>query len=140
MTLIVDASVALKWYLNDEPHAGEARALLNADEALVAPEIVIAEVCNAAWLGVRAKRIRDMQAQEIARSVANIFSALVSGSDLAERAMTIAIQLDHAAYDCFYLALAEARDAPMVTADQRLRRKVRGTPWAERVVSLVDYT
>ena len=139
MTLIVDASVALKWYLNDEPNGAEARALLNAGETLIAPDIVIAEVCNAAWRGVRANRIRDTQAQEIARSVPNLFDVLVSGSDLAERGMTIAIQLDHAAYDCFYLALAEARDAPLVTADRRLLRKLRRSAWAERAVNLVDY-
>lgn len=139
MTLVVDASVALKWYLNDEPHADAARALLNTSETLIAPDLVIAEVCNAAWLCVRANRIRGAQAQEIARSVADIFDTLVSGSDLAERAMTIAVELDHVAYDCFYLALAEAQDAPLVTADRRLLRKLRSTPWAARALNLADY-
>jgi predicted nucleic acid-binding protein len=52
----------------------------------------------------------------------------------------IASQLDHPVYDCFYLALAEARDALLVTADRRLLRKLRGTPWVERVVNLADYS
>lgn len=139
MTLVIDASVALKWYLSDEPHAAEAHAILGAGETLIAPDIIIAEVCNAAWLGVRASRIRDTQAQEIARCLPNLFDVLVSGSALAERGMAIAIQLDHAAYDCFYLALAQARDVLLVTADRRLIRKLRGTPWAARASHLVDY-
>ena len=46
---------------------------------------------------------------------------------LAVRATEIALQLDHPVYDCFYLALAEAERCLLVTADQRLREKVRGT-------------
>jgi predicted nucleic acid-binding protein len=61
LTLIIDASVALKWYLSDEPHAAEARAILEAGEPLIAPDIVIAEVCNwrGAQVGVSVNRRRN---------------------------------------------------------------------------------
>jgi predicted nucleic acid-binding protein len=39
-------------------------------------------------------------------------------------------------YDCFYLALSEAEDAPLVTADRRLVAKVAGTPFAARTLHL----
>lgn len=139
MSLIVDASVALKWYLSDEPHAANARAILDAGETLIAPDIVIAEVCNAAWRGVRAGRIDQTQARAIARSMPRLFGALVGGSALAERGVEIANRLDHAVYDCFYLALSEARDVPLITADGRLLRKLRGTLWEGRASHLVDY-
>jgi predicted nucleic acid-binding protein len=139
LTLIVDASVALKWYLSDEPHAANARAMLDASETLIAPDIVIAEVCNAAWRGVRAGRIDQTQARAIARSLPRLFDALVGSSALADRGVDIASRLDHPVYDCFYLALAEARDIPLITADQRLLRKLRGTPWEARASHLVDY-
>ena len=139
MTLIVDASVALKWYLDDEPHAAEARAILLAGEPLVAPDLVIAEVCNAAWRGVRVARIDQSQAEGIARSLPALFDVLVGGSVIVERAVVIAGQLDHAVYDCFYLALAEARDTLLVTADTRVLRKLSNTSWKARVRSLTDY-
>ena len=41
-------------------------------------------------------------------------------SALRDRALAIAIELRHPAYDCFYLALAERSTAPLVTADERL--------------------
>ncbi|MGO8842841.1 MAG: type II toxin-antitoxin system VapC family toxin [Methyloceanibacter sp.] len=41
-----------------------------------------------------------------------------------EPATRIAIELDHPAYDCIYLALAAERDCPFVTADERLLRKL----------------
>jgi predicted nucleic acid-binding protein len=52
VTLVVDASVARKWFLVDEPLAAEA---------LIAPDIVIAEVCNAAWRSARLGRINQDQ-------------------------------------------------------------------------------
>jgi predicted nucleic acid-binding protein len=39
-------------------------------------------------------------------------------------ATRLAIDLDHPAYDCLYLALAIARDCPFVTADERFLRKL----------------
>jgi predicted nucleic acid-binding protein len=67
------------------------------------------------------------------------FDALVSATGLAPRAVAIAGQLDHAVYDCFYLALAEAEQADLVTADMRLVGRVRATSWEQRTVSLSEY-
>jgi predicted nucleic acid-binding protein len=139
VTLIVDASVALKWFLSDEPQWVEAKALLDGSEALTAPELIVAEVCNAAWLGVRKKRMSQEQAEALARSLPGLFASLVALSPLAERAVVISRQLDHSVYDCFYLALAEIRGVPLVTADARLLRKLEGTAWATKAIRLVDY-
>jgi predicted nucleic acid-binding protein len=49
---------------------------------------------------------------------------LASTRSLMEPATRIAIELDHPAYDCIYLALAAERDCPFVTADERLLRKL----------------
>ena len=37
MSLVVDASVALKWFLLEEPHASQALAVLQAEAPLIAP-------------------------------------------------------------------------------------------------------
>ena len=42
-----------------------------------------------------------------------------------DRSIEIAIQIDHAVYDCIYLALARQNDWQFVTADQRLIRKLK---------------
>lgn len=39
---------------------------------------------------------------------------------LTEQATSLAIELDHPAYDCLYLALAHQRKWRFVTADERL--------------------
>jgi predicted nucleic acid-binding protein len=139
VSLVVDASVALKWFLSDEPYARQALAVVQGGTALIAPDFLIAEVCNAAWRSARLGRISQAQVEEIAANVPRFFDALVGATRLARRAAAIAGQLDHPVYDCFYLALAEAEQAAFVTADMRLFGKVRATSWEKWVVNLVGY-
>jgi predicted nucleic acid-binding protein len=56
----------------------------------------------------------------------------------AARALAIASAIEHPAYDCFYLALAELRDTRMVTADRRLQSRLAATPWAGLVIGPGD--
>jgi predicted nucleic acid-binding protein len=139
VSLVVDASVALKWFLPDEPNAGPAMAILRGEAALFAPDIVVAEVCNGGWRSMRLGRIGQQQLSEIARIVAHCFVSLVGAATLAPRAVAIAGELDHPVYDCLYVALAEARQVRLVTADDRLLGKLRGTRWAVSITDLADY-
>ena len=139
MTLVVDASVALKWFLADEPNADRAVAIIRDGTPLIAPDIVIAEVCNGAWRLARVGHLSDAQLAEIAAALPNYFDALVSGRELAQAAVGIAARIDHPVYDCLYVALAAARQTALVTADGQLRRKLAGTPWEDRAVDLAEY-
>ena len=48
------------------------------------------------------------------------FQELVAVESLQEQALALAIDLKHPVYDCFYLALAERENAPLVTADEAM--------------------
>jgi predicted nucleic acid-binding protein len=48
----------------------------------------------------------------------------------------ISRDLDHPVCDCFYLALAEQRQATVITADGRLLHRLQGTQWASLAISL----
>jgi len=52
----------------------------------------------------------------------------------------IAIELDHLAYDAMYLAVAEASDLRLVTADDRLIRKIQDSQnrFRQRLVALPE--
>lgn len=140
MTLVVDASVALKWFIGDEPNSAEAFALVRDGIRMIAPDIAIAEVCNAAWRLAHLSQIEPVEATEIAAIVPRFFAELVGTADLAVRAVVIARQLDHPVYDCLYLALAEARQLRLITADARFLQKLRSTQWAVSAFSLADYS
>ena len=138
MTVIIDASVALKWFI-EEPESDAARRILECDEPLTAPDLIIAEVCNGAWKAVRRNLMTVVQADAMAYQLPRVFEALHPAEGLAAAAMQMARDLDHPVYDCFYLALAEQRDARIITADQRLIRRLYGTAWETRVLALADF-
>jgi predicted nucleic acid-binding protein len=135
MTIVVDASVALRWcfQLNGSDRAEE---LLRSDDYLIAPDLVIAEITNAAWKFVIFDRVPADPAMSAVREVAKAFEELVPTSLLKDRALAMAIELRHPAYDCFYLALAERSASPLVTADNRLIRRCSDTPFEKLVQSL----
>ena len=56
MSLVVDASVALKWFLTEEPQAAQALAIVQDGAPLIAPDFLVAEVCDAAWRSARLGR------------------------------------------------------------------------------------
>jgi predicted nucleic acid-binding protein len=132
MRLVVDASVAIKWLI-DEHDSALADRLLDEAHDFLAPELIIAEVISAAWKQHRRGNIGGAQYD-------NIVARLVDGpitsrplQPLAGSAAGLARELDHPIYDCFYVALAEAEVAPLVTADRRLVAALDGTPHAGRV-------
>lgn len=126
--MIVDANVALKWFVI-EPDSDAAHRLLSSGDALWAPEVILAELANVAWLKIRDEQMDKAVAGELFVALKRLIDVFVPAADLASRALQISIALDHPAYDCFYLALAERERAPLVTADMRLFRKVAGTPF-----------
>ncbi len=119
MTLVVDASVAVKWVL-PEPDADKAVALRQREPVLIAPALVVAEIGNAIWKGVRRGDLTRAIAFDALRVAAAHFTSLVPLEELANRAMELAIDHRHPIYDCFYLALAERERAPLVSVDAKL--------------------
>ena len=138
MTLIIDASVAIKWFV-EEPGSDMARRLLTSGpDHLEAPELLVAEVCNAAWKSQRLGQVSVLQFDLITSRIEAMFGRLWSLGPLASRASGLAKQLDHPVYDCFYLALSEARRTRLVTADGKLLSRLKGTEWSELAVSLYE--
>lgn len=123
MTVVVDASIAAKWILG-EPDS--ARALAVRDEGdLIAPSIIAAEVGNALWKAVRRDGIARKDALDAIQAILLAFDALIPIEDLRQRALELAITLDHPIYDCFYLALAERERVPLICVDGPLIGKTK---------------
>lgn len=136
--LVVDASVALKWFL-DEEDAERARWIALRDD-LLAPELVVAEVGNALWKACRRNQIDAADADAAISTLIRTFRRTAAIAGLANEALQIARALDHPVYDCFYLVLARREAAALVTADRRLISRITGTPWATTVQDLATWT
>jgi len=94
----------------------------------IAPELIIAEIGNAAWKKRSRNEIDVVSAIFVVRHAPLVFASLVSIIDLAEDAMRLSATLLHPIYDCFYLVLAEREGAPIVSADARLHAAAKRVP------------
>ncbi|WP_053068394.1 type II toxin-antitoxin system VapC family toxin [Synechococcus sp. GFB01] len=140
-TWVVDASVAFGWFAA-VPGSEQAIRLLDAGPAtlLLAPDLVLVELLNTGWKSLRLGAITTEQYQVLAHRAAEPFHRLVPAAALLARASHWCRELDHPACDCLYVALAEQENATLITADQRLLRKLEepraGLPAAMDLTSL----
>src|SRR5271165_1408070 len=130
--VIIDAGVALKWFV-DEDGSKPAEILLTRADVLIAPDLIRPEVCNATWKMVRRGMMHPAQQIAAVTRVPSILDELVPTAAFAPRAAALSRALDHPVYDCFYMALREQRDGTLVSADRRLVHRVTDTIW-ERMV------
>ncbi|UGX88599.1 type II toxin-antitoxin system VapC family toxin [Phyllobacterium meliloti] len=128
-TLIIDASIAIKWVVEEE---GTEEALkLRGRYKFAAPDLLVAECANILWKKVQRNELAPDEAQLAARLLQRADIELISMRGLLEEAAMLAILLGHPAYDCIYLALAKQRQYRFVTADQRLQRVIQQKAPAE---------
>ena len=133
--VVVDASVAIKWY-TPEAHHANAKAVLSFAETILAPELIVSEVTNVAWAKVRRGEISEQVAGLVAAWIRSGVPALVPATELNEHALQIALALEHPVYDCMYLACAELEAAPLVTDDRRFLSAVGSGAWRYQVIAL----
>ena len=131
MILVVDASVAAKWYF-DEEHAAAARWLRESRASLVAPALLLAEIGSISWKKRARGEITVGEAEGVVAAMRRADLVWYTIDQLAEGALRVACWLRHSYSDCLYLALAEAVGGRVVTADRRLHAVVTGTPLAGR--------
>jgi predicted nucleic acid-binding protein len=117
MTLIVDASIAAKWFFEEE---GSARALqLREEPDLTAPDFILLEVHHAMWKRMARLETEKVAVQRVQSALRIAISRLAPSEALAEAAGKLSLGQNLAIYDCLYLALAAETEGRLVTADQR---------------------
>lgn len=136
--LVVDATIAIKWVVEEEGTA-EAVSLLHSG-LLAAPDLLTAD-CAA----ILAKKVAGY---ELPQDEAVLAARLLSQSDvelypmrsLLEPAVQMASDLDHPAHDCIYLALAMTNGWQLVTTDAELVAKAQKEMSSadEIIISLAD--
>lgn len=124
MTLVIDASVAVKWYF-EQPGSNIARDIAGRDEELIAPDLIFAEAGSAIWQYARAGFLSAGEAAKIMQKMLLRIDRFAPLSGLITPALDLAVALGHPIYDCIYLALAQREGTPLVTADRRLAAAAR---------------
>lgn len=117
MTYVVDASVVIKWLV---PEEGSEQAAAVMQLPLVAPELLVVECVNVLWRKAVRGSIGVEDALERAQLLQAAGVALEPMQPLATETLALSLRLNHSAYDCAYLALAQRLDGVLLTADQKL--------------------
>jgi predicted nucleic acid-binding protein len=129
VALVVDASVGLKWVLQ-EPDSHLAEALVRIEPDLLVPDFWLNEATNVLWLQVRRKLFTPDEAREgLALLRAQVEPTPTAHMRLHDLALDISIAIDHSTYDTLYLAFAIAMGASaVVAADGPFLRSIRTHP------------
>jgi predicted nucleic acid-binding protein len=125
--LVVDASVAIKWFV-PEPLSVEARRILDDYQAgtlsLLAPDLINAEVGNIVWKKQTFHGLSPDDAGTILDEFRKLSIAVTQTGDLLADAYGLAVTLRRSVYDSLYLALSIREDCPFLTADEKLANAV----------------
>lgn len=133
--VVVDASVALKWFV-PEALAAEASRLLDGSFELWAPDLLVAECGNTVWKKVARGELAAAEARDVLAALSQVPLNVVPAFEVVQPALEIALALQRTVYDSLYVALAVARDCPLITADDRLVRALAGSALAGRARAL----
>ena len=128
--LVIDASVALKWFLLDEKYGDRALDLLErfvrGELDLSAPSLMVYEVINGLVIAQRKGRIAEEQVLTSISGFLNLGITFVDVAGLEARVLHFCRVYNRSAYDASYLAVAEQDSVALVTGDERLYNSTKG--------------
>jgi len=134
---IVDACVAVKWYLPEEQTASALRVASGLNELHV-PDFFFIETDNILCKHIRRGLITLEQGSEFRRLLRQVPMEIHAVGEYQNEAFDTAIHTGRSMYDCLYIALAVLLDGQMVTADRRLYGSLAKSPFARYVVWVGD--
>lgn len=134
-SLVIDASIAVKWVI-EETGTREALALRKA--SLLAPDLLVAQCANILRKKHRLAQLTAGEASAAAQLLERADVELTPMRAHLLAATTLAIELDHPAYDCLYIVLALEKGCAFATADQRLLRKVQQSSRQDLAAMILD--
>ncbi len=131
--MVVDASVAVKWFL-PEIHFEAARRALKGRRNLLAPDLIWAEVGNTLWKKALRKEINDEEAGGILDDFTRFPLQIYGLKPLLGAAWEMARELGVSVYDGLYLALAVGQGCSMITADRKFYELLQKKPLVAKII------
>lgn len=138
MSVVVDASVVIKWFV-PEVGSDAASRLLASEDRLHAPDLLFAEIANAIWKKVVRGQLTRAESQLLVRDIEKIAVDTMPCRALANDAHAIALIASRSVYDSMYVALALRLDTRVITADERFFRALQSFPALAGSVELLAY-
>ena len=138
---VVDAGVAIKWYI-PEVHEAEAKRLLSPTVTLHVPELFFPEFGSIVWKKARLLKVPELTEEEgrdILRLLLAVDLEVHPMAPVLEPAFTIAVGPERpTVYDSCYLALALLLGRRLVTADRAFYDALKGGPHGAHLLWVAD--
>lgn len=132
--LVVDASVALKWYLREDGSEA-ALAVLACGRLLIAPDFLLDEARAVLCRSVP-QRIDGGGLLMALADLEQVIDSFAPNAGLRPQALELARELAHSYYDCLYLSLALRTGAALMTADDKFLGKIDASAYRGRTIRL----
>jgi predicted nucleic acid-binding protein len=116
---VLDASVAVKCLI-EEADSELARAAVAGRADWAAPDLIFLEVASVALKSMRRGWLDRSQAEAMVARLPRLLTEVAASDSLATCAFQLAADHGFSAYDAAYLALADASNAAVLTADLKL--------------------
>ncbi len=146
---IVDASVAAKWFA-DEQFADDARRLISEDNQLHVPDFFLLEMDNVLVKWIRRGLITEPEGRDVRSVLRQLpiythptgelrdFAYFIANATLRSRSPRSTSRTGCSFYDCLYLALTALLDGQMVTADRRFYEAMSTGPFDKHLLWVED--
>lgn len=137
MRYVVDASVAIKWFI-PEVHSEAAIRARHSSHRLHVPAFLMLELGNVVAKKIRRDELTRVEGEAILKDLRHLPLQRHADDRLFGSAYTLALDTHRSLYDCLYLALAEAVDGKMITADRKFYAALAEGPYGRRVLWVED--
>ena len=134
---VVDASVAIKWFI-PEVHSEAALRAQRSRYRLHVPALMTLELGNVLAKKIRRGEIARAEGDVILKELKHLPLQRHADERLFPAAYQLALDTQRSVYDCLYLALAEAIDGVMITADHKFYSSLSGGSYGRRVLWVED--
>lgn len=125
--IVVDATIAAKWYLHEADSAKAIALVASGQDTFHAPDWIEVEVASAIARRHRMGGATRAEAETLIadwrRDVGLGRLVLEPWQGLVGQATDLALAIGHGLVDCLYLACAMQLGAPLITADVKLHRR-----------------
>jgi predicted nucleic acid-binding protein len=134
---VVGASVVIKWFI-PEIHSEAAIRVRYSHYRLHVPALITLEIGNVVAKKIRRGELTRAEGGVILRELKHLPLQRHADERLFPAAYQLALDTQRSVYDCLYLALAEAIDGIMITADHKFYSSLTGGLYGKRVLWVED--
>lgn len=135
MRYVIDASVAVKWFVW-EAGTEEAQNLLDKLSFFYIPDLFLMEIDSILTKKVRRNELAIVDSFQKRRTFRQLPYKLVEYKEIEEFAFRLATEFSITLYDAAYLSIAIDYDAVFYTADKRLVKGMKHTPFSDHISEL----